>query len=468
MLHSSKIAKAILLAGLAFAVLPVVGFGVLAQQILPEGLTQFTDGNGAPLAAGNVYFYIPNTTTGKTTWSDSALSVPNANPVPLDAAGRAPIWGKGSYRQIVKDVNGNTIWDRVTSATDWSNVAITGGSITGVTLSGSGLVTNSVSNSALAQMPTKTVKSNLLSGTSNAADNTVSSVLDVIGSTQGSVMYRGASAWLPLTPGTSGQFLQTTGAGSTAVPVWAAVPNVAPAFSGLNISTVGAGSSLTLTANSALLNNGTVWQSVFSPSLTISTAASGANGLDVGAVANSTWYAVWIIYNPTTSTAAGLLSLSATTPTLPSGYTFKVRAGWVRYATGALAQTLQLGQRAQYVVSAGTQTPNMPLLASGVAGNISTPTYVAVSWGVCAPSTSSVISMVLTANTSGVQLFVAPNNSYSFSYSTTNPAPFAIINSNYSLNGNLAADMVPETSSIYWASNAASGELWCKGWNDNL
>ena len=52
--HSSKIAKAILLAGLAFAVLPVTGSVALAQAILPEGLTQFTDGNGAPLAAGSV------------------------------------------------------------------------------------------------------------------------------------------------------------------------------------------------------------------------------------------------------------------------------------------------------------------------------------------------------------------------------------------------------------------------------
>ena len=118
--------------GLAFAALPVGTAPVVAQQILPLGLTQFTDANGAPLAAGSVYFYIPNTLTAKTTWSDAALSVVNTNPVALDAAGRAPIWGKGSYRQIVKDVNGNQIWDRTTSATDWGNVAITGGTISGV------------------------------------------------------------------------------------------------------------------------------------------------------------------------------------------------------------------------------------------------------------------------------------------------------------------------------------------------
>jgi hypothetical protein len=55
--------------------------------------------------------------------------------------------------------------------------------------------------------------------------------------------------------------------------------------------------------------------------LTVNLVASGANGLDTGAEASSTMYYAWVIYNPTTSTKAGLLSLSATSPTLPSGYT---------------------------------------------------------------------------------------------------------------------------------------------------
>lgn len=62
-----------------------------------------------------MYFYIPNTLTPKNTWQDSGLTILNTNPVNLDAAGRAVIWGSGSYRQIVKDAVGNTIWDQVTS-----------------------------------------------------------------------------------------------------------------------------------------------------------------------------------------------------------------------------------------------------------------------------------------------------------------------------------------------------------------
>lgn len=64
--------------------------------------------------------------------------------------------------------------------------------------------------------------------------------------------------------------------------------------------------------------------------LTVDITASGANGLDTGSEASSTWYSIWAIYNPTTSTIAGLLSTSATSPTMPSGYTKKRRVGWVR------------------------------------------------------------------------------------------------------------------------------------------
>lgn len=71
--------------------------------------------------------------------------------------------------------------------------------------------------------------------------------------------------------------------------------------------------------------------------MTINAAVNGANGLDTGALANSTFYAVHVISdsfgnNPT----AGLLSLSATAPALPSGYDMFRRVGYV-LTSGAAA-----------------------------------------------------------------------------------------------------------------------------------
>ncbi len=91
----------------------------LAQStaaILPQGKTQFLDNNGNPLSSGKVFFYIPNTTTLKTTWQDSAKTIANANPVVLDAGGRAIIYGDGTYRQIVKTSGNSTIFDAVTAS----------------------------------------------------------------------------------------------------------------------------------------------------------------------------------------------------------------------------------------------------------------------------------------------------------------------------------------------------------------
>lgn len=86
----------------------------MAATLLPSAELQFCDSNGNPLAGGKVYFYIPNTTTPKNTWQDPQQTILNPNPVVLDAAGRAIIWGAGTYRQQVYDANGNLIYDAVT------------------------------------------------------------------------------------------------------------------------------------------------------------------------------------------------------------------------------------------------------------------------------------------------------------------------------------------------------------------
>ncbi len=97
--------------------------------ILPGEIT-FFDNNGNPLSSGKVFNYTQGTTTPKTTYQDINQTVPNTNPIILDAAGRAKYWGIGTYRQIVQDKNSNLIWDVTTS---------TGGaSSTGPTATGDG------------------------------------------------------------------------------------------------------------------------------------------------------------------------------------------------------------------------------------------------------------------------------------------------------------------------------------------
>lgn len=100
-------------------------------SLLPNGEQQFSDANGVPYEGGKVFFYIPNTSTLKATWQDPLQSVLNANPVVLDGAGRAVIYGSGQYRQVLQDSLGNTVWDKLTSSNLEGGGVFWGGTATG-------------------------------------------------------------------------------------------------------------------------------------------------------------------------------------------------------------------------------------------------------------------------------------------------------------------------------------------------
>ena len=121
-----------------FARLKQIGWGALfgtliATQafgqatLLPNAVQQFFTPSGIPAAGGTIDYFVPSTTTRKTTWDSSTESGGNQNPNPvLLNAGGFPqngssaitgVYGDGCYRQVVKDVNGNTIWDQPTCST---------------------------------------------------------------------------------------------------------------------------------------------------------------------------------------------------------------------------------------------------------------------------------------------------------------------------------------------------------------
>jgi hypothetical protein len=59
---------------------------------------QFFDNNGDPLSGGKLYTYAAGTTTPKASYTTAAGTIENANPVVLDAYGRAVIFIEGAYR----------------------------------------------------------------------------------------------------------------------------------------------------------------------------------------------------------------------------------------------------------------------------------------------------------------------------------------------------------------------------------
>lgn len=112
--------------------------GAQAQTLLPNAEQTFVDANGQPLAGGTACFYVPSTLTAKLTWQDPGQTIPNTSPcVALDSAGRALIYGVGSYRQRVLDVFGNLQWDQLTNgagaATTAQNICAGTGTVDAIT-----------------------------------------------------------------------------------------------------------------------------------------------------------------------------------------------------------------------------------------------------------------------------------------------------------------------------------------------
>ena len=89
------------------------------------------------------------------------------------------------------------------------------------TLTLSGAVTGSGTSSittTLASITNNRILANVSGSTAAPTANTLTSIIDSISSTQGVILYRGASTWTPLAPATSGQLLQTQGV--SANPQW--------------------------------------------------------------------------------------------------------------------------------------------------------------------------------------------------------------------------------------------------------
>lgn len=217
--------------------------------------------------------------------------------------------------------------------------------------------------------------------------------------------------------------------------------------------TVGA---ITVTDGSASVNLSSV-------SVTIDATINGANGLDSGGLANTTWYTVWIIYNSATATTAGLISTSASAPTMPAGYTFKARVGYVRTDGAAhFLRVLQYGRDAQYY------SPPVPQIATGAAvGDPTIPTWVAASVSTFVPPTASKIRLYVTLEGTNSVVIVAPNPNYLDDVDLVNPPPLTLFGDT-GIQWSIGADFVLESTNIYWASSAGSASVWCLGWTDNL
>jgi len=237
-----------------------------------------------------------------------------------------------------------------------------------------------------------------------------------------------------------------------AAAIAAASSGVRGLRSNLQISYTGTSAAVMVTANELSLENSAgAYFTMRNVNLTASSGAAAgvANSLDTGSWAYSTFYNLFVIYNPTTQTSALLWSLSATAPTLPSGYTYFARIGANKTQAATnywFLNGLQQDAFFQYTPLAGTNLTSSPTIASGTtSGTVSTVGFcpataaeIYVTGGVNTSGTSGSVSIASTSAASGVSVgsfscpaviipIFLPNNNKNFYYSSSNSTGAAAV-----------------------------------------
>ena len=265
-------------------------------------------------------------------------------------------------------------------------------------------------------------------------------------------------------------FVNALGASNVAAATGLSAPPPGSSFKNLAIK-VTTNTALTAAADFVVTTNGTKYLTT-ALSSTINMATTGANALDAGSIASATWYAIWAIAK-SDGTTAGLASTSFTSPTMPSGYTYKARIGAVRTAAGSaqLMGTWQLGRKAQYVASLAQTTAPVSMIIGNSGNPIGTPpTWTSVAVTNYVPPTAAIIRLYIFANANtGTSIIAAPNNTYGNNIGASGGPPPLSFTGGSTNAGSTAADLTLEGSNVYYAAAVNSpGGLYCFGWEDNL
>lgn len=231
--------------------------GTPGMQVYLQGTMTINDGGQGPFYwnasgtgpdDGGTTNVVPNGSTvgcwTRLTFSSSLSSIAN-NRVLANISGvtAAPI--ANTLSAVIDSSIGNTQGNILyRNASGWVVLApgaagqllSTGGAAANpswVTASGTGTVTSVSTNNGLtggtitasgtiglASVNNLLLLANISGGNAPPSGNTLTGIIDAaVGNAQGSLLYRGASTWVVLAPGTAGQLLQTQGA--SANPQWA-------------------------------------------------------------------------------------------------------------------------------------------------------------------------------------------------------------------------------------------------------
>lgn len=259
----------------------------------------------------------------------------------------------------------------------------------GGTTAATAIGANKVTNAMLATAVDFTIKSNIAGSTTAPSDNTITAVLDKqLGTTQGSVMYRNATVWTPLTPGTAGQFLSS--GGPAANVSWAAasgsgtVTSITPGNGLTSTLTAGApGSAVTTTgtlsvAETTNAQSGTTYAIVDTDRGKLITAVNAAaQAYSIAQAGNASafqtgWYTD--IINKSTN-VLGIVTVTPATSTINGAATLKIQPGQsVRIISdGVNYQVFSLVYGGQLPGTTTNDAGNVGCVGEAIVSNVANP-----------------------------------------------------------------------------------------------
>lgn len=307
---------------------------------------------------------------------------------------------------------------------------------------------------------------------------------------QGDILYFNGANLARLTPGTSGHFLKTQGAGAN--PTWTAVPGGGDLLSTNNLSDVASRPTafanildaswfrghifgLTLSNNAANINHDIDIASglataddgstiiKLTSSLTKRLGAAWAvgsenGGLDTGAVTDGTYH-VWLIRRPDTGVVDALLSASATSPTMPANYSQKRRIGSIVRASGMNHRFSQMGDQFLYTYFAPQDVAAMNPGTSPVTRSLSVPKGIKV---------TAILHVTVNGGPEGRTRILSPEQSDQAGLTNTGGTDTASngtvsIASQFHVRTNTLGQVV----SVHHSAQASHLAIWTAGWIDS-
>lgn len=295
------------------------------------------------------------------------------------------------------------------------------GSGTGITVAlGAGTI--SVGLSAIS---TLNLLANLTGGSAAPTPHTLSAIIDAcIGSAQGDILYRSATAWSVLAPGTSGFFLQTQGAAAN--PQWSAIPLTSAHIfvgNGSNIATDVAMSGDATIANTGAVTVGSIggkavvlggaftmsgaftFTGTLTGNTTVTFPTSGTLATtsgSVGTLTGDTGVATASAGNITVTGSTTGLTFTGATSTLTLGGVLGLSNGGTNHALTASAGGIVWSDASKLNILSGTSTANQILLS----GNAATPAWSTTTY----PATNA-INTIMYASSANVLGVITPVNS---------------------------------------------------------